>query len=144
MSSRLLTFLFSFCFANAAFAQQVYPVSLTGLLIPPHSLDLSVYGTQRTQDLVFTASLNDPIEPFRGTRLRLYIENNGQTLYATDPNYGFQPLRLNMNQPVNLDGFALQPYFQAGALIGATSQIQGSVIVPEGCRATVQFHPSTT
>jgi len=49
-----------------------------------------------------------------------------------------------MNQPVNLDGFALQPYLQAGALIGATSQIQGSVIVPEGCRATVQFHPSTT
>jgi hypothetical protein len=132
MSSRLLpifTFLF---FAKTAFAQQVYPVSLTGLLIPPHSLDLSVYGTQRTQDLVFTAALTDPIEPYRDTRLKLYIENNGQTLYTTDPNYGFQPLRLNKNQPVTLDGFALQPYLQPEALIGAAGQGQGSVIIPEG------------
>jgi hypothetical protein len=132
MSSRLLpifTFLF---FANTAFAQQVYPVSLTGLLIPPHSLDLSVYGTQRAQDLVFTAALTDPIEPYRDTRLKLYVENNGQTLYTTDPNYGFQPIRLNRNQPVTLDGFALQPYLQPEALIGAAGQGQGSVIIPEG------------
>ncbi|MBK8567558.1 MAG: hypothetical protein IPN76_30635 [Saprospiraceae bacterium] len=132
MSSRLLPILALLFFANTAFAQQVYPVSLTGLLIPPHSLDLSVYGTQRTQDLVFTAALTDPIEPYRDTRLKLYIENNGQTLYTTDPNYGFQPLRLNMNQPVMLDGFALQPYLQPEALIGAAGQGQGSVIVPEG------------
>ncbi|MCC6724874.1 MAG: hypothetical protein IT258_10215, partial [Saprospiraceae bacterium] len=132
MSIRLLPILAFLFFANTAFAQQVYPVSLTGLLIPPHSLDLSVYGTQRAQDLVFTAALTDPIEPFRDTRLKLYIENNGQTLYTTDPNYGFQPLRLNMNQPVMLDGFALQPYLQPEALIGAAGQGQGSVIVPEG------------
>ncbi len=132
MSSRLLTF-FAFLFlANTAFAQQVYPVSLTGLLIPPHSLDLSVYGTQRAQDLVFTAALLDPVEPYRDTRLKLYLENNGKTLYTTDPNYGLQPIRLNMNQPVLLDGFALQPYLQPEALIGAAGQGQGSVIMPEG------------
>ena len=66
-------------------------------------------------DLVFTAALTDPIEPYRDTRLKLYVENNGKTLYTTDPNYGFQALRLNQNQPVTLDGFALQPYLQPEA-----------------------------
>lgn len=132
MSSRLITISTFLFLATASFAQQVYPVSLTGLLLPPHSLDLSVYGTQRGQDLVFTAALTDPVEPYRDTRLKLYLENNGKTLYITDPNYGFQPIRLNMNQPVMLDGFALQPYLQPEALTGAAGQGQGSVIMPEG------------
>ncbi|MBI1226059.1 MAG: choice-of-anchor D domain-containing protein [Bacteroidetes bacterium] len=132
MRNRLLPIFTILFFAKTAFAQQVYPVSLTGLLIPPHSLDLSVYGTQRSQDLVFTAALTDPIELYRDTRLKLYFENNGKTLYTTDPNANFTPIRLNMNQPVQLDGFALQPYLQPEALLGAAGQGQGSVIVPEG------------
>ena len=82
--------------------------------------------------LLFTASLTDPIEPFRDTRLKIYLENNGKTLYTTNPNDGFEPLRLNQNQPVNFDGFVLQPYLQPEALVGVAGQGQGSVIMPEG------------
>jgi hypothetical protein len=132
MRGRLTAFFIVFAASANLLAQQIYPVALTGFLLPPHSLDLSVYGTLRTQDLVFNAVLNDPVEPFRDTRLKLYIENNGNTIYVSDPNAAFPTLRLDKQVPVVLDGFALQPYLQPQALTGATGQGQGSVIVPEG------------
>lgn len=51
--------------ANISAQNQVYPVQVTGSLIPPHSLDLKVYGTDRNMDLSFNALLKDPTQAFQ-------------------------------------------------------------------------------
>ena len=131
MKLRLLSLLAILAFANTIFAQ-VFPVSMTGTHIGPRSLDLSVYANQRSNDLFFTATLMDPVEPFRDVRLRLSIENNGQLVYVTDPNFAFPPLRLDRLVTETLDGFALAPYLQPAALTGPAGTGTGSVFVPEG------------
>ncbi len=111
--------------------QQVYPVNLTGIMIPPNSLDMSVYTQERTQDLIFNAILNDPVELYRDVKLRMTIRNNGQDLFVTDPNLAVPPIRLNQFQMETFDGFALQPYLSAYSFVG-TSGGFGSLILPEG------------
>lgn len=113
-------------------AQQVYPVQLTGFTIPPRSLDLSVYSFERSQDLSFTAQLNDPVEPFRDVRLNLTIENGNSIIYQTDPNFSAPPIRLNQFQPETFDGVALGSYLNPMSLVGPSGLGQGSTIVPEG------------
>ncbi len=131
MYSRLLLSITLISLNVLAIAQQVYPVQLNGILIPPHSLDLSVYAQERTQDLSFNAILNDPVEPFREVRLRLSVVNNGQELYVTDPNLAVPTIQLNQFQMETFNGFALQPYLSPFSLIGANGG-QGSLVVPEG------------
>lgn len=116
----------------ATVAQTVWPVQVTGFTIPPRSLDLSVYGTDRTQDLSFTAVLNDPVEANLEVRVHLSIEQNGQLLYETDRNANIAPITLSQFQPLVLDGNALAPYLNPQALVGVGANTRGSTQVPEG------------
>lgn len=113
-------------------AQQVWPVQVTGSMIPPRSLDLSVYGNERAQDLFFNVLLNDPTQATLQTRLQLSIENNGQVLYQTDPNFAPTPILLSQFQMQELNGSFLQQYLRPNSLVGANNTGIGTVEIPEG------------
>ena len=131
MKRRLFAIVF-FLTTITTLSGQVFPVTTTAMHIGPRSLDLSVYTNERSNDLVFTATLVDPVEPFRDVRLHLTIENNGQVVYTTDPNYSFPPIRLDRLATETFDGFALAPYLNQNALTGPTGSGMGSVVVPQG------------
>ncbi len=130
---RLLAALFlAVLFSSSLFSQGVWPVQMTRLLIPPRSTDLSVYSFDRKDDLVFTATLVDPVEPFRDVRLNLTIENFSNVIWRTDPNAAVPIVRLFKDQPEDFDGVALASYLTPLTLVGPDGDGKGSIIVPEG------------
>ena len=112
-------------------AQQVFPVSTSGVLIPPNSLNLQDYANARGTDLFFTVSLNDPIETMVPVKFRLTVMHNGQDILVTDPNYNPPPFMLNQFQPEMLDGMALAPYLERSNLLGGGQNPENNLI-PEG------------
>ncbi|MEO0474027.1 MAG: hypothetical protein AAF206_30740, partial [Bacteroidota bacterium] len=118
--------------ANLGIAQQVWPIQLTGSLVPPRSLDLAVYRTDRPQDLFFNAMLNDPTEPSIQVRLLLSIEQNGSVIYQTDPNFRGTPITLDQFQMLQIDGSLLNEYLDPANLVGANNNGTGALIIPEG------------
>lgn len=129
---RILPILFALFVIGDTMAQQVWPVQLTGAMIPPRSLDLGVYGTDRPQDLFFNAMLNDPVEPSLQVRLELSIERNGEVLYITDPNYVAPPITLSQFQMMQIDGSMLRDYLNNANLVGAQNTGTGAIEIPEG------------
>lgn len=127
-----LSFTIGVLWINLCTAQQVWPVQVTGSLVPPHSLNLGVYGAERTQDLTFNAMLKDPVQASIDVRLSLSIEQNGKIIYQTDPNYLGMPITLNQFQNIVLDGNALRSYLNNQALTGANGSGIGSLEIPEG------------
>jgi hypothetical protein len=119
-------------FFNIAAGQQAWPVQVTGSMVPPHSLNLGVYGAERTQDLTFNALLKDPVEASLQVRLSLSIEQNGNIIYQTDPNYVGMPMTLNQFQNMVLDGNVLRSYLNKDALTGTNRTGTGSLEIPEG------------
>jgi hypothetical protein len=105
---------------------------VTGALIPPQSLDLSVYGIDRPQDLFFNTTLTDPVEPSLQVRLSLSVERNGNVIYQTDPNFLGTPITLNQFQQLQLDGSVLAEYLRPENLVGGNGSATGSVLLPEG------------
>ena len=118
------------CFQNL-YGQQVYPVHVSGTLIPPYSLFLSDYSNDRAQDIMFNVMLNDPIEESRGVRFRLSIINNGQEIMFTDPNYLPPPHILEQFIPELMDGIDLSAYLNPQNLVASNGGI-GSNAIPEG------------
>jgi hypothetical protein len=112
-------------------SQQIYPVSINGVLIPPHSLSLNDYTNARASDLFFNVQLIDPVEAFVPIRFRLTIVNNGQEILQTDPSYLPMPRRLNQFQPEVIDGRELAAYLNRINLIGNGGPAQNDLI-PEG------------
>ncbi|KAA3639609.1 MAG: hypothetical protein DWQ02_03425, partial [Bacteroidetes bacterium] len=129
---RILPILFVLFVIGEVVAQQVWPVQLTGAMIPPRSLDLGVYGADRPQDLFFNALLNDPVEPSLQVRLELSIERNGEVLYITDPNYLAPPITLSQFQMMQIDGSMLRDYLNNANLVGAQNTGMGAIEIPEG------------
>ncbi len=125
----VLIFLLLTC---SVFSQQIWPVQVTGALIPPRSLDLGVYGTDRSGDLFFNAMLNDPVEPTLQVQLQLSVEQNGQVIYQTDPNYFGAPITLAQFQMMQIDGNMLQNYLNSANLSGQNGSGIGSLEIPEG------------
>ncbi|MEE9372648.1 MAG: hypothetical protein V3V00_06300 [Saprospiraceae bacterium] len=113
-------------------AQQVWPVQISGAMIPPRSLDLGVYANERSQDLIFNAVLNDPVKTALDVTLSLSIEQNGEVIYQTNPNYFTPPMTLSQFKLEHLDGSALQPYLNAANLTNAQGTGTGSLELPEG------------
>ena len=112
-------------------AQQVFPVRVEGMIVGPYSFDLSVYAFERSQDIMFVATLQDPVEPFRLIKFRLSILNNGQEIMATDPNFNPPPIMLEKDVPMMLSGSDLAAYFNENNLVGFNGQQSGSLL-PEG------------
>ena len=83
----IISLVLSLSVSPLCFSQQVFPVRVEGAIIPPYSFDLSVYAFDRSQDVMFVATLQDPVEPFRTIKFRLSVLNDGEEIMATDPNY---------------------------------------------------------
>ena len=132
MGKYIFTIFVSLGFMFSASAQQVWPIQVTGSLVPPHSLNLGVYGAERSQDLTFNAVLKDPVQASLQVRLNLSIEQNGNVIYQTDPNYPGMPITLNQFQNVLIDGNTLRSYLNPKALTGARGIGQGALEIPEG------------
>lgn len=112
-------------------AQQVYPVTVNGVLIPPHSINLSDYANSRSADLFFNVQLNDPVEASVPVRFRLTVVNNGQEILQTDPSFLPLPRQLFQFQPEVLDGATLAPYLTQANLVGNGGTPLNNLI-PEG------------
>ncbi len=112
-------------------AQQVFPVSVSGNLVPPHSLVLSDYATTRTQDLSFMLTLNDPVEATRLVKFRLSIRQDGNEIMATNPNYNPPPVLLERQVPYIIDGGDLAGYLNPANLLYAGGG-QPGVLLPSG------------
>ncbi len=116
---------------SKAIAQQIYPVNLNGVMIPPYSVLLSDYANARSQDLLFTATLNDPIEASRQVYFRITVKHNGRELMQTDPNAAIPPLTLNQFSPEMLTGSELAMYLDARNLRGLNSNNRSNAL-PNG------------
>lgn len=130
----LIILVLSLGLPGSLLAQQVFPVQVTGMLIPPNSLTLSDYASQRSNDIMYTLTLRDPIESSRLVKFRLIIENNGQEIMRTDPNFNAFPILLERDVPLMIDGGDLAPYFQSGNLINTSGDPAG-LLLPEGFNA---------
>jgi len=128
-SKEILLLSIFFISSVSVLAQQVYPVQVSGAMVPPRSLDLGVYGTDRAQDLFFNVTLNDPVKPVLDITLSLSIEQNGDIIYQTDPNFEPSPTKLSQFQMLNVDGSMLQPYLNAANLINSNASGIGCACV---------------
>ena len=117
---------------NLIAQKDVWPVQISGSMTPPHSLNLQVYGFERTEDLSFQLLLKDPVEANLLVRPVITIEQNGNIIYQTDPNFGGDPILLSQFEQMMINGSVLQKYLSNTALIGAKVNSTGSVEVPEG------------
>lgn len=132
MDKYFFSLIISICIISIGEAQQVWPVQVTGALIPPHSINLGVYGADRAEDLTFNALLKDPVQASLQVRLSLSVEQNGRIIYQTDPNYSGMPVTLNQFQNLFIDGNTLRSYLNSQSLIGVNEQGVGSLEIPEG------------
>lgn len=128
-----IVFLFTILNILPAFSQnEIWPVQVSGTMLPPHSLNLKVYGVDRTSDLVFNAQLRDPAQGAIYVKPRVTIEQNGTILNQTDPNLIDEPVLLSQFENKVLDGGFLSKYLSNFAMAGYGGQGQGSIDVPEG------------
>lgn len=130
-------YLFSIIFSTVSIfmlqAQtEVWPVQVSGSMLPPYSLDLKVYSLERAEDLSFTAILKDPVEANLLVKPVITVEQNGTVIYQTDPNYAGKTILLSQFNPIILNGSALGEYLSNVALTGAQPGSKGSVEMPEG------------
>jgi|GEM_PF-3487462 len=98
-------------------AQQVFPVHATGVIIPPFSKVLSDYTGSRSQDLMFTVTLNDPVELSRDVKFIMTVKNNGREILMTNPGFNPPPLSLMQFTPEMLTGSELAPYLDVNNLV---------------------------
>lgn len=122
---------FPFIFSLTA-QNNIWPVQVTGVLVPPHSLDLKAYSTDRVNDLSFQVFLKDPVEQSLQVRPVLTIEQNGTILYQTDMNFAGEIVTLTQFEPFMLDGTILNRYLSSEALTGRAGQGRGASLIPEG------------
>ena len=122
--------IFSICILEMD-AQQIFPVNVEGMLMGPHSLVLSDYGFDRSEDILFIVTLQDPEEEFRLVKFNLTVSNDGQDILMTDPNYNPPPIMLEKDMPMMLNGADLAGYFEAANLISFGGFPAGDLL-PEG------------
>ncbi|MBP9133968.1 MAG: hypothetical protein KBF75_08080 [Saprospiraceae bacterium] len=125
--------LFVLTFTTPLFSQtDVWPVQVTGSMIPPYSLDLKAYGADRAGDMNFQVMLNDPEQSSLAVKPVLTVEQNGTVLYQTDLNFVSAPIVLSQFEPYSLNGEGLSAYLSNIALTGANGNGVGSILIPEG------------
>ena len=127
----ILIFMLFCLISQSLWAQQIFPVRANGSWLPPYSFLLSDYAQDKSQDLMFTVMLNDPIEVSRDVRFRLTIENDGREIMVTNPNFLPQPMTLHQFTPELITGAELAEYLQVQNLVGARGR-NSSNFLPEG------------
>ena len=111
---------------------QIYPVDANAILIPPHTLSLSDYALERSQDFIVDLTLNDPVEPFWQVRLELTIENNGVEVLKTHPAFEpAAPIHLDQYTTLSLTGFDLAEYLNFENLVSMNGYTHNGRL-PEG------------
>ena len=128
----ILSSIISILIVTGIQSQQIWPVQVNGSMLPPHSLDLKVYTTDRIEDLIFNVILMDPVEEMLEVKPVLSIEQNGNVIYQTDMNFASVPIKLLQFEQYTLNGSELSVYLSNEALTGKNSEGRGSVILPEG------------
>lgn len=129
----LFSILFSaLCTLTLQAQTDVWPVQVSGSMLPPYSLNLKVYSLERAEDLSFNVMLRDPVQANLLVRPVITIEQNGSIIYQTDPNYAGKTILLSQFDQMLLNGAGLGEYLSNTALIGATANSTGSIEVPEG------------
>jgi hypothetical protein len=128
----LLVFCFQMLLASHQLqAQSIFPVQATGVLIPPYSLLLSDYRMMKSQDILYTVTLNDPVETSRNVYFRITVRNNGKDIMRTNPNFQSMPTNLLQFTPKMLTGSDLAPYLDATQMVGMNG-FSASNVLPEG------------
>jgi hypothetical protein len=139
--------LFVLTFTTPLFSQtDVWPVQVTGSMIPPYSLDLKAYGADRAGDMNFQVMLNDPEQSSLAVKPVLTVEQNGTVLYQTDLNFVSAPIVLSQFEPYSLNGEGLSAYLSNIALTACQWQwcrlyphprrIQSDLSADVRCRTT--------
>ncbi|MEM6317700.1 MAG: LamG-like jellyroll fold domain-containing protein [Bacteroidota bacterium] len=141
---RFITFLLiSFFVVSSMWAQKVFPVRINGSWLPPYSSNLSDYASIKSQDLMFTVLLNDPVEANRDVRFNITIENNGREIMTTSPNFLPLPMTISQFTPELITGTDLAQYLQPQNLVGAGGR-SSSNFLPEGfnriCLEVIDYH----
>lgn len=139
---KIVIVLLLFLYCQVTTAQQVFPVQVSGTLIPPYSALLSDYAEARSQDIIYTLTLNDPIEASRNVYFRITIISNGQEIMTTNPNFIPPPFQLLQFTPTMVTGTELAAYFQPQNLISLRGG-QASNALPDGfnqiCLEVIDF-----
>ena len=116
--SLLLCVFIVLLFPSRQLSAQIYPVDANVVLVPPHSLTLSDYSLERSQDFMIQLTLNDPVEAFRDVRLVLTIENEGTEILQTAPFFiPTSAVQLSQYATLTLTGFELAEYLDFNNLI---------------------------
>ena len=122
-----------FIFASqSSFSQQVFPVSINGSLIPPHSSNLQDYSFDKSDDIMYMMTLIDPVEESRLVKFRLTVKNNGNPIIETNVNYNPAPVLLEKDIPLMLNGIDLAGYLDPMNLVQVNGGGQGGVLLPSG------------
>lgn len=111
--------------------QQIFPVQVTGSLLPPNSLSLPDYANGGSTDLMFILTLNDPVEASRLVNFRLTILHNGQEVMMTNPNFNPAPILLEKDVPITIFGPDLAEYLTSNALVNINGDNAG-LLLEEG------------
>lgn len=123
---------FLFALPNQGFAQQVFPVLVNGSLVPPHSLAIEDYAFDKSEDIMFFVTLNDPIEQMRAVRFRLTIMSDGQDILVTNPNFLPPPIILEKDIMQMINGADLAAYFNPLNLVRVDGGGAGNGLLPSG------------
>ncbi len=127
----LIEFYLLFGILISTSAQTVFPVHVSGTLIPPHSLVLADYGGDRSQDIIFTVTLNDPVDVSRDIYFRITVKNNGREIMMTDPNYVPMPMTIFQFSPELITGSELATYLDFNRMISLNGGTPSNLL-PEG------------
>ncbi len=130
---------------------QNFPVQVQGQLIPPYSLQISDYFTDRGQDLMFSVLLRDPTVNTREVTFRIYVQHNGGDYLVSDPSFLGPSFILERGEPLLVTGDDLFPFFEQlapvvpglpsaylpegvnGICLEVIDLIRGEVISNKGC-----------
>lgn len=110
------------------YSQQVYPVTISGSLLPPNSRSLYDYTTGVATDIMVIATLRDPIEISRVVKFKFTILHEGQEVMITNPNYNPSPIRLDKDVSMNLFGSDLTEYFTPAAMMNPDGSTAGLLL----------------
>jgi len=121
-----------FVLPKKVLAQQVFPVLVNGSLVPPHSLAIEDYAFDKSEDILFFVTLNDPIEQMRAVRFRLTIMSDGQDILVTSSNFSPPPIILEKDIMQMINGVDLAAYFNPLNLVRVDGGGAGNGLLPPG------------
>ena len=121
-------------FSIKTFSQVQYPVTVTPILTPPYSLNLSDYCGFSSQNIMIQLAVNDLTIKNMPVKLRLTIETAGVTI-ENPPSFNTPPIYIDGGVAILLFGSDLKDNFNINNLLfkGYSKQAyQNTGQLPEG------------